>query len=387
MHRTPFSILVISFGLILLSACRTPAPSTASSQANARLDSSLLPEGPLAEPGQAMRSDDDDADVARETSDSDSEERDDTVGALTLTIENDLFARDDNNYTSGLSLQWTTAEVSSYRNGSLYRDIVDAVSFLPFVGDDDRDHFLTFSLTHQIYTPTDIENPNPPTDDQPYAGLLHTNLELVSRGERTQHDYSLLLGVVGPAARGEQAQTFVHEVIRTDEPEAWDTQLDNEPLVNVNYAFHYRLAPGHGRRSLDADLTTSFIGNLGTYLTGGGVGVTGRLGFGMPDSYSSFGIQSGFTPNRIGDSPTEKLGGFLFASISGIGIAHFMPHGNIWSDSRSVDTEPFIGVGSIGFSLHYGDFQFSYGFTKQSDAFETQRKGTKYGALSLTYSF
>lgn len=358
-------IAALTLATLLLAGCRSSSPAPIDAVVDTRAELRLADESP---------------DVER-TGTSDS------VGALTITIENDIFARDDNNYTSGLALQWTTDEISTYREGSLYRSIVDTASFLPFVGDDDREHYLSFSLVHQIYTPTDIENPNPPLDDQPYAGLLHTILELASRGERTQHDYSLLLGVVGPAARAEQAQTFTHEVVRTDEPEAWDTQLDNEPLVNANYAFHYRLVPGHGQTDFDADVTTSLIGNLGTYLTGGGVGVTGRVGFGMPDSYSAFGLQSGFTPTRICNGANHGLGGFVFASLSGIGVAHFMPHGNIWADSRSVDTEPFIGVGTLGFSIYYGDLLLSYDFTKQSDAFETQRKGTKYGALSLTYRF
>ncbi len=311
-----------------------------------------------------------------------------TVGTLSLTLENDVFADDDNNYTSGAGWQWTSAPAETYREGSFYRGVVETMSFLPFVGDADRTHFSSLALSHQIYTPTDIEDPDPPEDDQPYAGLLHLNASLASRGERSQHEYGVLLGVIGPAARGEQIQTFTHELVRTDEPEAWDTQLANEPLVNLSYAYHRRLVPPRGGSGLDADVSSSLFAEAGTYLTGAGGGVSVRAGFKLPDGYSSFGIQSGLRPASL---PSDRLpdgwGGFLFASLSGLGVAHFAPHGNLFSDGRSVDTEPFVGSASLGISVYYGRFLFTYSFTGQTDAFETQRDPTEYGALSISYAF
>jgi len=311
-----------------------------------------------------------------------------TVGTLSLTIENDVFANDDNNYTSGAGWQWTSAPVETYREGSFYRRVVDAASFLPAVGDPDRAHFASLALAHQIYTPRDIEDPDPREDDQPYAGLLHFNASLASRGERSQHEYGVLLGVIGPAARGEQIQKFTHEIVGTDEPVAWDTQLANEPLVNLSYAYHRRLVPSRDGSGLDADLSSSVLATAGTYLTAAGGGVTGRVGFELPDGYSTFGIQSGLTPASLpSDRVPDGWGAFLFASLSGLGVAHFAPHGNLFSDGRSVDTEPFLGSASVGLSAYYGRFLFTYSFTRQTDAFETQEEPTEYGSLSISYAF
>jgi len=310
-------------------------------------------------------------------------------GSVSIIFENDIIVGNDRNYTSGTAMQWTTNPVESYPDGSGYERAIDGLSFLPFVGDEDREHYLSFSLVQQIYTATNLENPKPPDDDQPYAGLLYLNANVFARDEHSQHDYGLLLGVIGPMSGAEQVQKFAHEVVRTDEPGAWNKQLQNEALINVNYAFHYRLLRGKSRDDgLDWDLTSSLIGNLGTYMTGGSVGLTGRFGFRIPESYSSYGIQSGFTPNPVAsDYPSDDWGGFFFASITGIGLAHFAPHGNLWESGRSVDTEPFVGAGSVGASIYYKQFLFSYNFTQQSDLFETQRRATKYGTVSLSYSF
>jgi hypothetical protein len=310
-------------------------------------------------------------------------------GTFSLVFENDFFAGQDNNYTSGAALQWTTDPIGSYPDDSFYPRVVDGLSFLPFIGDDDRKEYLSFSLTQQIYTATDLEDPNPPEDDQPYAGLLYINSNLISRAEYSQHEYGILLGVIGPAAGAEQVQKFAHEVVRTDEPGAWHQQLKNEPLVNLNYAFHYRLLHGNGDDGgFDWDLTSSLAGNFGSYMTGGGLGLIGRIGFRMPNSYSSFGIQSGFTPNPIAsDYPSDDWGGFIFVGINGMGISHFAPHGNLWESGRSVDTEPFVGAGSVGLRIYHSRYTFSYSFTRQTDMFETQRRSSKYGTVVLSCSF
>ncbi len=310
-------------------------------------------------------------------------------GSLSLTIENDFFANKDNNYTSGAALQMTTRSIESYDEGSFYANILDGLSFLPFVGEESRKHNLRLALNHQIYTPTDIDTPNPPEDDQPYAGLLYLNVNLLARTERSQHDYGLLLGVIGSAAGAEQIQKYTHELVQTDDPKAWDTQLDNEPLINANYSFHYRLLPGsRSEDSFDWDLTASASGNLGTYMTGGALGLTGRFGYRLPNSYGAFGIQSGFTPNPVAsDYSSDEWGAFLFVSVNGIGLAHFAPHGNIWHNSRSVNTEPLVAAGSIGGSIYRKGFLFSYAFTEQTDMFETQRRESRYGTLVFSCTF
>ena len=53
-------------------------------------------------------------------------------------------------------------------------------------------------------TPDDITNPNPPEDDQPYAGVLYVDSLLYAKKERWTHVWELKLGVVGPASQAEE---------------------------------------------------------------------------------------------------------------------------------------------------------------------------------------
>ena len=45
----------------------------------------------------------------------------------------------------------------------------------------------------------------------------------------------LKLGVVGLASHAEDVQKEFHDMIGGDEPMGWDTQLPDEPVINVGY--------------------------------------------------------------------------------------------------------------------------------------------------------
>src|SRR3546814_21189367 len=85
-----------------------------------------------------------------------------------------------------------------------------------------------------MYTPSDITVADPDPEDQPYAGWLYGTAGLINdlatgEGTRTQTSVQLSLGVVGPAALGEQVQKALHTVIDSPEPQGWDHPLRNEP--------------------------------------------------------------------------------------------------------------------------------------------------------------
>ena len=63
-----------------------------------------------------------------------------------------------------------------------------------------------------MHTPDEITDPNPPKDDQPYAGVLYLDNVLYARRERTTHAWALKVGVVGPASQAEDVQTWFHDV-------------------------------------------------------------------------------------------------------------------------------------------------------------------------------
>ena len=53
-------------------------------------------------------------------------------GALTITLENDVFTGSDNNYTNGLGLTWVSNAIGTYEETSFVRRWGEFWSFLPF---------------------------------------------------------------------------------------------------------------------------------------------------------------------------------------------------------------------------------------------------------------
>jgi len=310
-------------------------------------------------------------------------------GALTLTIENDSFTGSDNNYTNGIGVGWSTAEVGTYGDGSFVRRWADFWSFLPFVRDEGYLTYASWTVGQEMHSPDDITNPDPPDTEQPYAGVLYLHSILAARGHGWEHRWSLRLGVVGPASQADDTQTWFHDLIGSDEPMGWDHQLPNEPLLNVGYDAAHLL--------VERDLGTSAklrlvpVGGVavGNYFTGASLGFYGEVGWNLVDAFGISALRGGFdTATTIGVGPVEDWSLSFFASVGGFGIAHYLPlDGTVFEDSRSVDSEPFVGTTSVGLTLRHGRFVFGLAQTYTTDAFETQTEAAEFGTLSLSWFF
>ena len=101
--------------------------------------------------------------------------------SVTVTLDNDVFTSSDNNYTNGLGVSWVSAEIQRYDEDRFVRKWARFWSFLPFVSDDGYDTYESWSLVQEMDTPDDIKNPNPPANDQPYAGILYVDAVLYAK--------------------------------------------------------------------------------------------------------------------------------------------------------------------------------------------------------------
>ena len=67
-------------------------------------------------------------------------------------------------------------------------------------------------------------------------------------------------------------------------------------------------------------------------------------------------------------------------------MGHYLPlDGTVFHDSRSVDSEPFIGMGSLGVTVRHGGFVLSLAATFFTDTFENQRESAEFGTLSMSW--
>lgn len=310
-------------------------------------------------------------------------------GALTLTMENDLFTGSDNNYTNGLGISWVSADVATYEDDHFVSKWARFWSFLPFASDDGYTTYAAWTLAQEMHTADDITDPNPAEDDQPYAGVLYVDSLLYARKQRWAHVWQLKLGVVGPDSQAEDLQQDFHDLIGGDEPMGWHTQLPNEPIINVGYTVAYLAAAGHAGDSAEWRVVPVGTVGAGTYFTGAGVGVYAEVGWNLVDALGGTALRTGLNAaSTVGVGPVDDWSVAFFGGLGGYGVAHYLPlDGTVFHDSRSVDSEPIIGMGSFGMTVRRHGFAMSLAATFFTDTFETQRDSAEFGTVSVSWDF
>ncbi len=311
-------------------------------------------------------------------------------GVFTLTFENDILSGSDNNYSNGLGFSWSTNEVERYPEGSFYRDWAGFWSFLPFIGDEGYQTFISWTVAQEMHTPNDVTDPTPPPGQQPYAGVLYLDSTFHARRERWGHIWNLRTGIVGPSSHAEQIQKELHEIAGSDEPQGWDTQLPDELVLNVSYTT--------GHLWLQGDWTDSFswrvlpLGTLaaGPYFTGANLTVYGELGWNLGDALGLSRLRQGLNARSVlGSSLQDGLSLSLYGGAGGWAVAHYLPlDGTVFEDSISVDSNPLIGSVFGGLSLRYKRFVMSVGRTYFSESFDGQvENDAGFGVVSLSWYF
>jgi hypothetical protein len=310
-------------------------------------------------------------------------------GAMTLIVENDTFTGSDDNYTNGIGFSWASDDLDTYGRESFLNKWGRFWAFLPFVKDDGYTTYASWSVVQEIYTPDEITDPDPPGDDQPYAGVLYVNSLLYARKDRWQHAWELKLGVVGPSSQAENTQKGFHNLIGANKPQGWDTQLPDEPVINIGYTVAHLAAAGNVGELAEWRIVPVGTLGLGTYFTGAGLGIYGEIGRNLVDAFGGAALRTGFnSASTVGVGPVNGWSVSFFGGLGGFGVAHYLPvDGTVFKDSRSVGSEPFVGMGSCGFSVRHGRFTLNYALTFFTDTFETERNNAEFGTVSLSWYY
>jgi len=275
----------------------------------------------------------------------------DPVVTWRFTWDNDVVFNSDNQFSNGWSVQVHGPQASEWGavGGTPAFGKPMARRFLP-----DRRGGLTFregwSIGQAIQTPDDSQRTDLIVDDVPYAAAIAIQNTWIAYDDRDLHGFGWLVGVVGPAALGEEVQKGFHSLIGSAEPMGWRNQLRNEPLINFYYERKWKLA-----RSSYGDLSAGAAGALGNLVTNAELKLEGRLGWNVPRGFL-------YVPDPIGrhlsyDShiPPEKpvewaLYGSLSTNVMFLGFSAFYD-GNLFRDSHSIEHETVVE--SVVAGIHY----------------------------------
>ncbi len=315
----------------------------------------------------------------------------DYSGVFSFYHENDIYLSEDSNYTSGLGIIWVSNAAATYGDRNLIPKMVRVASFLPSVGDEGFRSFVSFTLGHEIYTPEDVDVVPPPPDQQPYAGVIFVDTTVYGHSSRKMDAYTLRLGCVGPCSGAEQLQTKIHEWTGSPIPQGWDYQLGNEFIVNLDYQHYRRISRKVERGKVQYDTSWRGGGGFGNYYIGANIGIEGRLGYGIPDSYGVSGRRSSGASSFVSAIPPPRRvwWGYVFAGLQAFAVGRFLPlDGNTFKDSPSVERDDFAGNLTTGFVIGYRRFVLSWTLNNVSGLSSlSNSRDTDFGALTFSFYF
>lgn len=305
----------------------------------------------------------------------------DDRGTLTLLYENDKLGGTDRQYTNGFQLGYlsSTAAVPEWLHG-LRPSLVPAL-------DDDGAIRFGVSLGQNLYTPDDTSRRAPVSGDRPYAAWTYMSFSLLTDTGFRLDTLALDLGLVGPAALGEQVQNSVHRLIGVDNADGWDNQIENEPGLNLVWERKWRMGRQFGLGGFGVDMTPHVGASLGNVFTYAGSGVAFRIGHDLPSDYGPPRIR----PSLAGSNffqPTAGWGWYLFAGVEGRAIARDITlDGNSLRQGRPVEKEPLVGDLQFGFAVTWEAVRLAFTYDMRTREFEGQGENVAFGAIGLSTRF
>ena len=151
---------------------------------------------------------------------------DDQTNHLTLEVENDFFFDTDQYYTAGEAFSYTHSRLKKTPAQLLMRK--KDVNSISFSG---------FGIEHRMFTPYSIVFPDSISNDRPYSSyLMITNFSvLIKPMQHLKMSTEIGIGVLGPAAKGEQIQSAIHQLIDSARPIGWGNQLNNSFIIDYQF--------------------------------------------------------------------------------------------------------------------------------------------------------
>ena len=305
------------------------------------------------------------------------------INWLSATMDNDFFVGDDSGYTNGVYFSW-------YETGGILDGEVPAANFwvYPLLWTLPRAE-KTFAvnantLGQVMVTPADISNPNPPEGALPYSGLLAYNNTYLAVYENYADSVGLTIGVVGPISGAEETQKTIHSILGNDEPQGWDTQLDNELVFSFERG---RIWRSLATEQDNVDVLVAVNAFAGTLASAINSSIYFRYGKALQNTFSVPLLAQSRTLNPI----AVDGGWYVYTGMTGTyTINQIFADGNTFRNSRSVNYDPFEFGLEAGFAYSWPSLSLTFvlqdnGFVQDRNADVDSEPLDRYGSITLAW--
>ncbi len=311
---------------------------------------------------------------------------------FTIYFENDVFAHKDEQYTNGLKLTWCRYGLSELPEDIWTHEwLYPVIKFINFYKSAESEKVLTFSMGQNIFTPENITTTELIKNDRPYAGITYAQFGFHKKTNHHMHTLGLCVGIVGPASYADKTQIVVHKILNHKEPNGWDNQLKDEPVIGLVYGYKIKLVSSGINSGFGGDMIFNTAGNLGNAITFYKIGLLTRYGWNIPNDSGNFPIQSATCFNaEFKETNFHKkwFGLHLFFSVnSKVVLRNIFLDGNTFRDSHSVEKKPIVGSVYGGIGLITGCVKTVLSYLYQTKLFECQKKPQIFGSISISFQY
>jgi lipid A 3-O-deacylase len=296
---------------------------------------------------------------------------------FTLYVENDgtwikPYHKTDRHYTDGVKLAFTNQPDCNF--------LKDFARWNNFGQNDGQvNTAMGYFFGQNLYTPDHVDNPaERDKHDRVFAGWMYGGIFAQRATENEMEHFELKPGIIGPSARGEQTQNFVHDVIGAGKAKGWDSQLGDEFAMDAMWLKRQRVAEQYLKRTENFDSHLEYGFTAGSVHRNASLGIVFRYGQNLPND---------FGPGRLGapasaciSKPQAVQSAYLFTRVGG----QLVQYDRFLS---GLDAEPAVGQLQVGVVYRYKSFEVSYSQTFLTREFEEQDSADSYGAISLTWWF
>ncbi|MCW9014656.1 MAG: lipid A deacylase LpxR family protein [Gammaproteobacteria bacterium] len=295
-----------------------------------------------------------------------------------VTIDNDLLVGNDDGYTNGIYFSWF--EVGDQNERHLPHWLAAPLSWSLDM-ESVKTSLQAYSVGQTMVTPEDITIENPPINEIPYSGALLFNYTYIAVEEAHADSVGTVIGVVGPSSGAEATQTWFHDLIGANEPEGWDTQLQDEIVFQLSRARLWRSWSASDDRMDLLVLGDAGLGTLSSYVASA---MLFRFG---DDLHRTFA-----TPlliNTRSANPAAIEGGwYLFAGVRFEYVFNAIYiDGNTFRDSRSIDYDQSqIGL-TTGLAYSWENVSITFALYESNISDEATRDITRFGTLTIGWRY
>ena len=282
-----------------------------------------------------------------------------------FSVDNDWVFGSDDKYTGGFQIGWMSDELGHCDKGSFSYQYINAMSdMVTFIYPFDltgMQRNAAISLQGAAVTPADTSSKEPVYDDVPYMGSTAVTSSLFIWDKQIFHEAQMTLGVIGPASGAEDVQRAIHRLLGLNEPQGWDNQVGNRPVLQAGYVAGIRQYSHRFAEDYDFEWFNSMSVSAGSGYVGGGTGTAIRVGENVPGNFVSI---NGILNRSLADQLNigERSGTWGWSANMGLFvdlIGYFYLYEWSVEHDYSYDRPSAVVTGRIGFDIYYKTVQVS----------------------------